>query len=270
MLAKREMEKPMDLDLDRTLVAGALAHLAGGVGAALLVALPATAVGGEHPAAKPMRFGLSIAVFLGSMAVLVPLLTIDRAVRLLAARALVITMAIEMVLIAAQALRGKASHFNAGTPIDGAIWRCMVAAIVVATATMAAIAVVASLRPLNGAGGTAVDPLIVAGWRFGLWCFLLSAVSGFGMGGAGRHSVGGRDGGRGVPILRFSSEHGDLRVSHFFSLHGLQILPLLAMLLSRAAISDGARWSLLAVAMGAQAAVAVGTLLQAYAARPSW
>jgi hypothetical protein len=251
--------------VDRVLMTVGVAHLVIFVVCLVARGVKAAPITGAHPALKPMKFGLSIAVFLGTMALIVPALAIDSAARRGVAWALSSTMLVEMVLIVFQALRGTMSHFNVRGLLNAAVWRTMMVAIVVATLTMAGVALAATVRPLDGAAGVPVDPLLATAWRAGLWLFLLSAYSGFSMGGRMRHSVGGEDGGPGLPILNWSTRHGDLRVSHFVSMHAIQSLPLVAWVLGRLPLGVGARWTLLVAAIGAHGFIAVWTLLRAMA-----
>jgi len=255
---------------ERFLVWIAAAHLVVGLACLAALRIDAGPIMGLHPAMKPMKFGLSIALFLATMAVVLPALSIASAHRRVIAAILAATMVVVMVPVLVQAARGTTSHFNVRSSIDALVWRVMVGAIVIATFTMGWVAVLATVRPLIGPSGAPIDPLLATAWRAGLWLFMLAAWSGFSMGGRLMHSVGGDDGGPGLAVLNWSAEHGDLRVSHFFALHVLQILPLVAVVLARAPIGDSARWSALSFSIVAVTGVAIGTLLQAFASRPVW
>src|SRR5262249_61978226 len=93
---------------------------------------------------------------------------------------------------------------------------------------------------------------------------------------SGAHTVGGPDGGRGLPGMMWSAEHGDLRVPHFLGLHALQVLPLIAVVLGLLGtrISGGERLRLVRVAGFGYAAVMAILLWQGLrrpaGAGPEW
>jgi hypothetical protein len=146
-----------------------------------------------------------------------------------------VTMTTEIAIIALQAGRGVRSHFNVATTFDAALFTVMGAAILVATLAGVAGLVLLFLRK------TASNALTWA-LRMGLFVSILGATLGGAMtrprpeqlerlqkgvpSYAGAHSVGVDDGGRGLPLVGWSTEGGDLRVPHFVGLHALQILPL--------------------------------------------
>lgn len=198
----------------------------------LLLFVDAPSVTGVHPALKPAKFFVSIAFFLATMAALLPSLPVSSRARTGLAWVLSVTMIAEMAAIAGQALCGTTSHFNVDGLLNAVVWGTMILSITVATLAMLWTTIVATRRPLRAADGDPMAPSRALAWRAGLWLFLFSAVSGYTMGGRGAHSVGGDDGGPGMAVTNWSTTHGDLRVSHFFSLHAIQLLPLLDVFLA--------------------------------------
>ncbi len=242
---------------DRILLATAAGHALLAVLALVLLLVPAPAITGVHPALKPMKFAISIALFLATMAVLVPHLALGTRARQALVAVLVATMIVEMIPIVVQALRGTSSHFNVASRLDAALWRAMLVAILALTVTMLAVAVIATVRPL--AGGREVT----LAWRAALWIFQLATVSGFLMGGRSQHGVGGTDGGPGLPVVGWSTRHGDLRVAHFGALHALQVLPVVAIAVAALPLTAAARAALVLLVIVAYAGVVVATLVQA-------
>jgi hypothetical protein len=254
--------------MERLLAGTAVAHLLlASVGGVLLLA-EAPAILGVHAALKPTKFALSIGVFLATAAVLVPRLSLSPLGRTCLAATLSFTMVVEMIAILVQAARGTTSHFNQTTPFDHIIWNVMGAAIVVACVAMLWAAVVATWRPLLDLEGRPLPPALALGWRAGLWIFQLSALTGFMMGGRSAHSVGGSDGGPGLPLVNWSTTHGDLRVSHFIALHAWQLLPLLASLVGRTPLGPRMGVALVAAASVVVVGFCLGTLAQAQLGRP--
>jgi len=218
---------------------------------------------GVHPALKPLKFAISIGLFLATLAVLLPHLQTSGPVRLGLAVVLVATNAVELGLIALQAARGRTSHFNTATPLDKAITLTMAGAIVVMLGGVVAVAWLATFRDL-----VACDAAITLAWRVGLWLFVLVAVTGFTMVSHGRHTVGAPDGSAGLPIANWSRTHGDLRVPHFIALHALQVLPLFALACRWIPVSAGARLAIVAVACLGYVAGSVASMAWAVAGRP--
>ncbi|MBL8622849.1 MAG: hypothetical protein JNK64_16150 [Myxococcales bacterium] len=246
---------------DRILLATAAGHALLAVLALALLLVPAPTITGAHPALKPMKFALSIALFLATMAVLVPKLALGARARHALVAVLIATMVVEMIPIVFQALRGTTSHFNTARRLDAALWRAMLIAILVLTVAMVAVAIVATVRPLAGSREASLA------WRGALWIFQLATVSGFLMGGRSQHGVGGADGGPGLPLVGWSTHHGDLRIAHFAALHGLQVLPLVALAIAALPIAAAVRGALVLAAITAYAGVVVATLVQALQGR---
>jgi hypothetical protein len=192
---------------------------------------------------KPFKFAVSTAVYSLTLAWIFSRLhgwpRVKRAVGWTTA----IVFVLEVALIDAQAWRGTTSHFNVSTPLDAILFGVMGAAILLQTLVSVAVAV--ALWRVHFADRA-------LGWalRFGMMLTIAGALTGPLMtrptaaqladartGGrmtvAGAHSVGGLDGGPGLPVTGWSREHGDLRVPHFIGLHAIQALTLIAVGLRR-------------------------------------
>lgn len=172
---------------------------------------------------KPLKFALSFAAYGGALAWMLGQLR-EPALRR-AGWVIVAASAVELAIISGQAGRGVRSHFNDDSLADGVAFAVMGATIV--TLYLATVAI--ALRFLHEPGR---DRAAAAAIRLGLLVALAGMGVGVIMSVLGSHAVGVPDGGPGLPFVGWSSTGGDLRIAHFTGMHALQILPLLAAVLS--------------------------------------
>ena len=185
-------------------------------------------------------------------------------------------MVIENTIIALQSLRGVRSHMNVTTLTDGLLFGTMGLFIALNTVL---IGWVLSLWLLTR---KAVRPSVAWGVGLGLIFQLAAAAEGVRIIMNSGHVVGpidavagarirqhiALDGGPGLPFLNWSTNHGDLRVAHFFALHALQLLPLAALLLAATRLRDRVQVALVCVVTLAYAAGVWWTFAQALDALP--
>lgn len=213
---------------------------------------------------KPLKFALSFTLYAPALAWMISLLPRPgRGVRA-AGWIVVVASAIEMAIIIGQAARGRRSHFNVDTPLDGTLYSIMGATVVVLWLASVVIAV----RVIRERG---IDPAATAAVRAGLVIGLIGAGLGYTLVANGGHSVGVPDGGPGLLLTGWSTTGGDLRIGHFVGMHALQLLPLLAAVLAAvpARHLDGrGRLDLVRVAALAYAALLALLTWQAYRAQP--
>jgi hypothetical protein len=192
---------------------------------------------GINPWIKPMKFAVSIAIYLFTMAWILGELPMRAEVRRWINWILACTLVIEIVLITMQAARGVTSHFNQATAFDAAVFQAMGAAIVINILAAAYVAVKFWKTDVQ------IPAPYLWGIRLGLVIFVLASLEGGAMVGNGAHSVGVPDGGAGLPFLNWSTRGGDLRVAHFFGIHALQVLPFIGALLSSIRLKlNSVRW----------------------------
>ncbi len=250
---------------DRTLTAAALLML-GALGAFLVgLAIDPRVITGAPAWLKPAKFAISTAIYMFTLAWVFIYLGEWPRLRTLVGRATAAIFILEVAIIALQAWRGTTSHFNVSTPLNATLFTVMGSAIVVQTLVSASLAVALWRQRFDDRA---------LGWALRLG--MVITIAGASLGGlmtrpteaqlqqiattqqasiVGAHTVGAPDGGRGLPGTGWSVEHGDLRVPHFIGLHALQVLPVIALLLSRRRIGDARRIRLMLVAGGSYAAV---------------
>lgn len=198
---------------------------------------------------KPAKFAVSIALYALVWSWLVSLLVRGRRLASGVSNLIVACLVIEYVVIVAQVLRGRPSHFNVATPLDATLWAVMAVSIVVlwlGTFALTAQVLRAGVADPGLRAGIRVGAVIaLAGLALG---FLMTSPNGAQLDGMragiapttiGAHTVGTPDGGPGMPLTGWSTVGGDLRIPHFVGMHALQLLPLLAFALARLGARGG-------------------------------
>jgi hypothetical protein len=171
---------------------------------------------------KPMKFALSIAIYLWTVGWFLEYLkNYPRSVRIIS-WGVAITMIVEIVCITVQASRGVQSHFNFSTALDATIFAAMGNAIGINTLLVVWMTILFFVEKTN------LSPSYLLAIRLALLLFLFGSAVGSMMVGQASHSVGVADGGAGLPFVNWSTEGGDLRIAHFIGIHSLQIIPFFA------------------------------------------
>lgn len=182
---------------------------------------------GINPWIKPIKFAVSITIYVWTVAWLLEYLRLPSWAKRIISWGISISMLTEIACIAAQAARGTTSHYNVNTPLNAAIFSTM-GAMIALNSVLALVLLI-----LFSTGRHEVPRPYLWGIRSGLVIFLAASAIGGMMIAHGSHSVGITDGGPGLPIVNWSTKGGDLRAAHFLGLHALQVLPIVGFLISR-------------------------------------
>jgi hypothetical protein len=227
------------------------------------LAVDARMITGAPAWLKPAKFAVSISIYTLTLAWIFTLIPQWSRTRTIVGWTTAVTLVLEIAIITAQAYRGVASHFNVSTPLDAVLFSIMGAAILVQTLSVIAVAVAVWReqlpdRALTWALRMATVMTIAGGLTGGLMTRpteqqLAGARAGERMLVVGAHTVGGPDGGPGLPGTGWSTRHGDIRVAHFIGLHALQVLPIIALLLARRSMAEVVRVRLILVSAGSYA-----------------
>ncbi|WP_410651620.1 hypothetical protein [Amycolatopsis sp. cmx-4-54] len=188
---------------------------------------------------KPLKFTISVGLYAVTLAWLIGQLTRGKRLGWWLGTVFAAGLGLDMALLFWQiAIRGRTLHFNRETPADQWINNMVANGAFTGWGATAAIALLLLFqrlpdRAMNSAlrAGAALS---VAGIGVAL---LMSGpneqqMAQFRAGERpsilGAHAVGVPDGGPGLPVLGWSTVGGDMRIPHFFGIHAIQVLPLVA------------------------------------------
>jgi hypothetical protein len=166
---------------------------------------------------KPFKFAISIAIYTITLAWLVPYANSTR-VKNVVVYGTILSMAIEIILITMQAARGIKSHFNYEDVFGIVVYAVMGVFIVFATVLLVWLGLhLWRNRPNSW------TPSVALAVSMAIFLSTVGSVVGGYMSTQTGHTVGAPDGGPGLPLLSWSTLHGDWRIAHFLGLHALQL-----------------------------------------------
>jgi len=194
---------------------------------------------------KPIVFGLSFGISLVTLAWIAGLIRMRKVTGWIVVGVLTVASVGEVALISMQKWRDVPSHFNESTNFDSMVFSLMGMLV----ALIAVMTVVVAIRSFASMG---VPPSLAWSVRAGLVLMLVSQAVGVQM------------------IIEqgntFGSE-GALKVPHAFTLHVVQVLPALALLLLVADFTERRRLEIVGLGAIGYSALIASTMLQAYGGR---
>jgi hypothetical protein len=235
-----------------------LGYLVGGalivVGLAHLVAwlVVGGAWAGPVSFRKPTTFGISFGLTTITMAWVAGQLRISDRTGWLLLGTLAVADTSEVVWVSLQRWRGVASHFNDQTTLDNLLFVIMGGAAVAVAATVILVMTVLAFTAMRA------SPSMALAIRAGLLILLAAQVVG---GWMIQHGLGLAEEGATDGLTTFGAA-GVMKVPHAVAIHGIQVLPALAWLLSFAAMPEQRRVGLVRVAVLGYVALVVVSVLQ--------
>ena len=136
---------------------------------------------------------------------------------------IILLLGFEIFYIAFQANRGQLSHYNLSTPTYAALYSMMALAATLVTIYTAYVGILFFKYDFP-----TLPNYYLWAIRFGILLFVVFSFEGFVMGSRLTHTIGGKDGDLGIPLLNWSTKYGDPRIAHFIGMHALQVIPLLS------------------------------------------
>jgi len=176
---------------------------------------------------KPLKFCISGGIYIMTVGYLITLYPYSKRKKNIINNLTSWTLLPETLIIVIQGARGIQSHYNQSSLLDGILFGTM--GILIAVNVLIMVLFIIDTTRLKLKVPRPIQWAILMGWMvvlFGSWIGgqMISQMA---------HNVGVTDGGAGLPLVNWSTVAGDLRIAHFFGLHGIQIIPLFAFILSK-------------------------------------
>lgn len=196
---------------------------------------------GIDPWIKPIKFAISIGVYIWTYAWLLYYIQSSKWFVRIISFVIGISMFVEMAAIVLQSYRGVPSHFNIETAFDGSVFGIMGLMIVANSIAIFLTFIWFLVKKPD------LEFSYLLSIRLAMIVFIFANLIGGMMIGNSAHSIGGADGGEGLPLVNWSTKFGDLRIAHFFGLHAIQIIPLFAFYAKKAFNLSSKRNALLVI-----------------------
>lgn len=196
---------------------------------------------------KPTTFGLSFGLTVVTLTWLTTTLRLRDRTRWALLGTFAVANVVEVGLVVVQAWRGVPSHFNLASPFDGAVFITMGISI----AFIATIIVVVTVLAFTSSEAPRPTAMAV---RLGLVALVVAQAIGGTM--IGRGFVALADDGQNAAYLA----GGTLKLAHAVTMHGVQLLPILAAVLAWAGLAERQRTRAVLAAAGAHLLVALAAL----------
>lgn len=248
----------------------ALTSLVGSIVALLLFVIDPRELLGVSIWEKPLKFLISATLYSATFSWLFTFVEKGKSLASKMGNLIAVMLLVELAVIVGMASVGSTSHFNVSTPFNIAVWSLMASAIT-------AVWVATFLLSIGLWNSRRMSDDLRLAVRWGIALGLAGMGIAFTMtppqpqqilpenwvGVAGAHTVGAADGGPGLPFFGWSTEAGDLRISHFLGLHALQVLPLVAAVVTVIFATHLVRRAIITGAAVAYALLIVFTYVQA-------
>ncbi len=176
---------------------------------------------------KPLKFLTSTGIYVFTVGYFTTLYPFSKRKKSIVNNTVAWTLLIEVVIIVVQGARGVQSHYNIYNPIDRLLFAAM--GVLIAINVLFMIFFIIETIRLKMKTTKSIQWAILISWIL----ILVASWIGGQMISQMSHNVGVADGGAGLPLVNWSTIAGDLRIAHFFGIHGMQIIPLFAFWVSK-------------------------------------